>query len=153
PVQLVLGLGQPAGGQRRPLCVEGERLALRKRRQLAGVVERDRTQPFLLPDVAYVVGRPDDVGPALERRDEVVRSTRGLVVSEVDLDELAAALGRRVDRRLVDLAQGTLGERREDADLLDLVAEELDPERLATGGRKDVDEPPAHGELAALLDP
>src|SRR5207237_7736577 len=85
--------------------------------------------------------------------DEVVRSTRGLVVSEVDLDELAAALGRRVDRRLVDLAQGTLGERREDADLLDLVAEELDPERLATGGRKDVDEPPAHGELAPLLDP
>src|SRR5581483_4842929 len=38
-------------------------------------------------------------------------------------------------------------------DLLDLVAEELDAERLAPGGREDVDEPAANGEVAALLDP
>ena len=47
----------------------------------------------------------------------------------------------------------TLGEGREGADALDLVAEELDPERLAAGGRKDVDEAAANRDLAALLDP
>ena len=44
-----------------------------------------------------------------------------------------------------------LGEGRECAHLLDLVAAELDPERLAAGGREDVDEAAADGELAALL--
>ena len=48
--------------------------------------------------------------------------------------------------------QRALGERRERADRLDLVAEELDAERLAAGRREDVDEAAAHGELAALLD-
>ena len=48
--------------------------------------------------------------------------------------------------------QRALRERREGADLLDLVAEELDPERLAARRREDVDEPAAHRELAALLD-
>ena len=46
-----------------------------------------------------------------------------------------------------------LRERREGADRLDLVAEELDPERLAARGREDVDEPAADGELSALLHP
>ena len=46
-----------------------------------------------------------------------------------------------------------LGERRERAHLLDLVAEELDAERLAAGAREDVDEPAAHRDLPALLDP
>ena len=44
-----------------------------------------------------------------------------------------------------------LGEGRERAHLLDLVAVELDAERLAAGGREDVDETAADGELAALL--
>ena len=48
--------------------------------------------------------------------------------------------------------QRALRERRERADRFDLVAEELDPERLAAGGRKDVDDAAAHGEMAALLD-
>jgi len=47
--------------------------------------------------------------------------------------------------------QRPLRERRERAHLLDLVAVELDPERLATRRREDVDEPTADSELAALL--
>ena len=48
--------------------------------------------------------------------------------------------------------QRALRERREGAQRLDLVAEELDADRLAAGRREDVDDPAAHGELAALLD-
>src|SRR5262249_3627221 len=54
---------------------------------------------------------------------------------------------------VVNRMQRPLRERRERPDLLDLVPEELDTQRLAAGGRKDVDEPAAHGELAAVLDP
>ena len=39
--QLVLGLGEPACRERRPLRVERERLALRQRRQLGRAVELD----------------------------------------------------------------------------------------------------------------
>ena len=49
--------------------------------------------------------------------------------------------------------QRPLGERREGAHLLDLVPEQLDPQRLPAGGGEDVDDPPADGELAPLLDP
>src|SRR5262249_9314469 len=66
--------------------------------------------------------------------------------------EVAHALGRRLDQRLVDVAQRALRERREGADPLDLVAEELDPQGLAPGGREDVDDASADGELPALLD-
>ena len=48
--------------------------------------------------------------------------------------------------------QRPLRERRERAHLLDLVAEQLHPQRLAAGGREDVDDAAAHGELAALVD-
>ena len=41
---------------------------------------------------------------------------------------------------------------RERADRLDLVAEELDAERLAAGRREDVDQAAADGELAAVVD-
>ena len=44
-----------------------------------------------------------------------------------------------------------LREGREGADRLDLVAEEVDPERLAAGRREHVDDPAAHGELAAVV--
>ena len=52
-----------------------------------------------------------------------------------------------------DLAQRSLCERREGADLLDLVTEELDAKRLAAGRRKDIDKAAADSELAPLLDP
>ena len=68
------------------------------------------------------------------------------------LDEVDAPLGGRVDHRALDLVQRALGERREGADRLDLVAEQLDAERLAAGRREHVDEPAADHELAALLD-
>jgi hypothetical protein len=46
-----------------------------------------------------------------------------------------------------------LRERRERPDLLDLVAEELDPERLASRRREDVDEAAADRDLPAFLGP
>ena len=46
-----------------------------------------------------------------------------------------------------------LREGRERAHRLDLVAEELDPERLAAGRREDVDDAAPHGELAAIIHP
>ena len=48
--------------------------------------------------------------------------------------------------------QRALGEHRERAQRLDLVPEELDAHGLAAGRREDVDDPAAHGDLAALLD-
>ena len=44
-------------------------------------------------------------------------------------------------------------ERREGADRFDLVAEQLDTQRVAAGGREDVDDPAADRELPTLLDP
>ncbi len=76
-----------------------------------------------------------------------------LLRPEIDVDRLAAPLGRRVDDGLVHLPERALREGREDADLFDLVAEQLDAQRLAARGAEDVDEPAAHCELPALLDP
>jgi hypothetical protein len=76
-----------------------------------------------------------------------------VLVLEDGLDEVETALRRRIDRRVVDRVQRALRKRREGADRLDLVAEQLDPQRIAPGRREDVDEPPANGELPALLDP
>src|SRR6266542_1257404 len=45
-----------------------------------------------------------------------------------------------------------LREGREGADRLDLVAEELDAQRLAAGRREDVDDPAAHRELTTVVD-
>ena len=48
--------------------------------------------------------------------------------------------------------QRTLRERRERADLLDVVPEELDSQRLASSAREDVDEASTNRDLAPLLD-
>ncbi len=56
-----------------------------------------------------------------------------------------------MDHGLVDGVQRALGEGRERANLLDLVAEELDAQRLAAGAREHVDEPAADRDLPALL--
>ena len=48
--------------------------------------------------------------------------------------------------------EGALVGHREGADLLDVVAPELDAQGVLLGGREDVDDAAAHGELAALLD-
>ena len=52
----------------------------------------------------------------------------------------------------LDGLQGALVGDREGADLLDVVAPELDPERVLLGRREDVDDAAADRELAALLD-
>ncbi len=104
------------------------------------------------PHLAHVVRLPDEVGRAIENRDEVCGDGRLAVVGKRHLDAVAAALRGWVDHRVVDVAQRALGERRERADALDLVAEELDPKWLSARRREDVDDPAAHGEVAALLD-
>ncbi len=77
--------------------------------------------------------------------------TRSPGSSPSSADQVLAALGGRVDHGVVDGVERALGEGRERAHLLDLVAEELDAERLAAGAREDVDEPAAHRDLPALL--
>ena len=65
-------------------------------------------------------------------------------------------LGRELRRRSqldpLRLPQRPLGEDRKAPHRLDLVAEELDPDRLLLGSRIDVEDPSADRELPALLD-
>ena len=154
PLELVLGLGDPACGDRRALRLEAMRLPLRERVELGRAVQLDG-ETLLLADAAHVVRLPDEVGRTLDGRDEIGRRLRrrgvGLVGAEVRLDEVGAPLGGGVDRRLVGGVERTLRERRERANLLDLVAEEVDAKRLATRRREHVDEAAADGELPALV--
>ena len=153
-VQLVLGLGEAAGGDRGPLRLERERLRLRERVELGGALERDLVETLLRPDAPHLVRLPDEVRRAVEHRHEVVRHLRQrllLVVDERRLAQVGPPLDRGIDDGAVDRMERPLGEGRERSHLLDLVAVELDPERLAAGGREDVDEAAADGELAALL--
>ncbi len=154
--ELVLGLGEPAGDDGRPLRLEGVRLRLRKRVELRGAAERDRPEALLLGEATNLLGLPDDVGWAADRRDEVGRDLGDrlavLVRAEVGLDQIGPPLGRGIDDRVVRGMQRALRERGKCANLLDLVAEQLDAERLATGRGKDVDDAAADGELTALVD-
>ena len=76
-------------------------------------------------------------------------SARGPLAHLVGEQQLAA--GRRPQPVLGDL-QGALVGDLEVADLLDVVAPELDPQRVLLGRREDVEDAAADGELAALLD-
>ena len=155
--ELVLGLGR-ARAPRSPGAAPRTRTAgpTGTGRAPTRRVERDRVEPTSSrPDPAHLVRLPDEVRRPVERRHEVVGDAAAASSSssrERRLDEVEAPLGRRVDQRRVDRVQRALRERREGADRLDLVAEELDPERLAAGRREDVDDAAADGELAALLD-
>ena len=87
--QLVLGLGEPARGDRGPLRLEGERLARRERVELDRAAQVDRPELLLGPDLADVVGLPDEIGAAGDGRDEVAGDRRGrvlVVVRERRLD-------------------------------------------------------------------
>ena len=152
--ELRLGLGEPTGGDRRPLCLEGERLALRERVELGRPVERHGLQALLRPHAAHLVRLPDEVRRAVEDGDEVVRHRRRrVVVGQCGLEQVGDPLGRGIHDRVRDRVQRTLRERREHAHGLDLVAEELDAQRLPARRREDVDDAAADGELAALLRP
>jgi hypothetical protein len=67
------------------------------------------------------------------------------------LDEVETALRGGKDRVGLDRVQRALRERRERADRLHLVSEELDAERIAPGRREDVDQPAANGELTTVV--
>ena len=131
-------------------------LSARQRLELCRPREvRARAVELLLPDLPHVVGLPDEVRRPVERRDEVVRdASRGQSLGPVRnrrLDQVGTTLRGRVDDCALDVVQRSLRERRERAQRLDLVAEELDTQRVAAGRREDVDEAAANRELAALL--
>ncbi len=151
--ELVLGLREPAGSDRRPLGLERERLSTREGIELGCAFERLRRELFLLPDRPHLVRLPDEVRRAGERRDEVVRNGDRVVLvgGERRLIEIGAPLRGRIDDGRVDGMERSLRERGEGTDRLDLVAEELDPERLAAGRREDVDDPTADCELPTFL--
>ena len=141
----------PDAGPRTKGLRPGERVELRDAFRVGG------REPVLLLDASHVVRAPDEVGGAVDRRHEVGRHDDGalvvLVRPQLEGVEVPAPLAGGVDDGGVLGVQRALGERRERADLLDLVSEELDAQRLAAGRREDVDEPAAHGELATLVDP
>src|SRR3954451_22117471 len=151
-VELVLCLRQTTRDERRPLRFERERLVRRQRVEPRGAADRDRLEPLFLPDPAHLVHFPDDVRAGGNRRNEISRHRyRLIVVRERGLDEVEPAFGGRIDGRRLDRVQSPLGERREGADLLDLVAPELDAQRLASRRREDVDKATAYCELPALV--
>ena len=105
------------------------------------------------------------VGDEVERRAEVLErqdlgEARRLLpllgrLHRRQLGQLAVLdveLGRRRELDPLGVAERALGEGREPAHRLDLVAEELDPHRPLLGRREDVEDAAAQGELAALLD-
>ena len=155
-LQLVLRLGEAAGGDRGPLRLERERLRLREGIELGRALERDLARAPPRPRRGCTSsGCQTKSGRAVEHRHEVVRHLRHvrllLVVDERRLAQVGPPLDSGIDDGAVDRMQRPLGEGRERAHLLDLVAVELDPERLAARRREDVDEAAADGELAALL--
>ena len=153
-LELVLRLGEPTRGNRGPLRLEAMRLPLRERIERSGPVELER-EPVLVPDPPQLVRLPHEIGRAIDRRYEIGRRRRCralLVVAEVVLDEVRAALGGGINGGLVGSGKRTLGERREGAHLLDLVAEEVDANGLPTGGGEHVHDPAPDGELAPLVD-
>ena len=69
---------------------------------------------LFLPDLAHLVGLPDEVGRPVERRDQVAGDCRQLVVvGQRRLDEVEPPLGGGIDDRAVDGVQRALRERRE----------------------------------------
>ena len=79
----------------------------------------------------------------------------GLVLERSDLGQLAMLgreLGRGGDLDHLGVAERALGEGREPAQRLDLVAEQVDPDRAVLGRREQVEQAAADRELAAVLD-
>ncbi len=90
-----------------------------------------------------------DLGEHVGDTGQPLRQVEGTLAHLRGEEQLAArrrpqAVGGDLDAALV----GDL----EEADLLDLVAEELDADRVLLGGREDVEHPAADGEFAAPLD-
>jgi len=92
----------------------------------------------------------DPVGdPPEDLRDAGVLGRQLLGAGPHRRGEQQLAAGRRPQAMLRLPSRALVGDL-EDADLLDAVAEELDPQRVLLGRREHVEQPAAHGELAAL---
>ncbi len=149
--EVALGLGQAACGDRGALRLEGMALARRELGQADRAAEVELAPERLADGLLRLVGLPDEVGHR-ERRDEIHGDRRRLaLVRQRRLEQVEAALGGGVDDGLLEPVQCALGEGRERAQRLDLVAEELHPHRLAARRREDVHDPAANGELPSLL--
>ena len=100
--------------------------------------------------------------PAQQRIDQLVDRARRHALARAERAQRLGALdheravGQQVARRrrhhVSERRLAALARRIELADRLHLVAEQLDPHRRGAMGRKHVEDPAAHGELAALLD-
>ena len=147
--QVALGLGQPAGGDGRALRFESMPLASRQLGELDCAAETEFLAELLCDDATRFGRLPDEVRCG-QRHDEV-GGRRPRLLLDPRFDEIEAAFGRRVDDGLLERIQGALREGRERAHRFDFVAEELEAHGLPAGRRKDVHDPSADGELAALL--
>ncbi len=165
PLVLLTGAAQRQAGalEQRPGNVDVE---------VAGVVGMHRGGR-VLPVVAQggldLLDRDEDhgrrIGNEVQGRTEAVEGqdlgeARGLpfLLSRLhrrqfgELTVLGVELGRRRQLDPLGVAERALGEGREPAHRLDLVAEELDPHRPFLGRRIGIEDAATQGELAALLD-
>ena len=120
------------------------------------VVGERRGDVLLGGDEDGRVGRQVEEGLEAVDRQQLgdVRAVLG-VLQRGDLGQLAV-LGRELgggrDLDRLGLAQAALGEGREEADRLDLDVEEVDAHRAVLGGRVEVEDAAADGELPAVVD-
>ena len=153
--QLVLGLGEAAGGDRGPLRLERERLAGRERVELGRASSGTGSSP---PPPRPCAPRPAARRGPGRRSSGATRSVgsgggSSSVVGESRLDEIEAPLGGR-DRSVaaLDRVQRALREGREGADL----SISSPKNSIRSGSRPVVGKtstmPPRTRELAALLD-
>ena len=136
---------------------------------VVGVHRRRRVLPVVAQGGLDLLGGGEHdggvAGHEVERRAEVLERQQLGQVGELlallgglhrrqlgQLAVLGVELGGRRQLDPLGLAERALGEGREPAHRLDLVAEQLDPHRPLLGRREDVEDAAADGELAALLD-
>ena len=120
------------------------------------VVGQRRRDVLLGGDEDGGVGREVEKGLEPVDRQQLgdVRAILG-VLERRDLRQLAVLgreLGRGGDLDRLRLAEAALGEGREEADRLDLDVEEVDADRAVLGGRVEVEDAAADGELPAVVD-
>ena len=127
------------GGDVLPMVVE------RRRDVLLARDDQGRVRRSELEEGMEAVDRQElgDVGTVLR------------VLEGGDLRQLAVLLGelgRRGHLDLLGVAERALGKGREPAQRLDLVPEEIDPDRTVLGRREDIEQAAPDRELAAILD-
>ena len=145
-------LPQARAPQGRPLRLEGERLASGKRVQQSPPSNGTGSSPSSSQTVRTSSACQTRSGPPGTGRTRSVGNRQSPCRRrERRLVQIQAALDSGIDDRGLDRMQCALGERRERAHLLDLVAPELDAKGLAARRREHVDQPAANRELAALV--